>query len=116
MKISNLTFAGIVHVPALKNADLSARYETHAIGGGEWSIEVYGPNGEFLKEFVGSNGTRPGEEATDLWVEVSEWEQEVARPAHSYKNYTAPDGATGSISFFRREVERGRLHGCVIIF
>lgn len=115
MKIGNLTFAGIVHVSALKNADLSARYETHAIGGGEWSIEVYGKDGEFLKEFVGFNGTR-GEEATDLWAEVSQWEQEVAHPAYSYKKFVSPDGTAGSMSFFRSEISKGRLHGCVVVF
>lgn len=116
MKINGLKVAGIINVPALKNADLSARYETHALGGGEWSIEVYGRNDEFLKEFVGLNGTRPDEDATDLWAEVYEWEELVARPAYSYKEYVAPDGTTGSISYFRREIARGYLHGCVVSF
>lgn len=31
--------------------------KTYAIGGGEWSLEVLGEDGEFLFEFVGSNGT-----------------------------------------------------------
>lgn len=116
MKILGLTFAGIENVPALRNADLSARYETHAIGGGEWSIEVFDSNGGFLKEFVGSNGTRNGKKATDLWAEVSEWEEQEIRPAYSYKLFVSPDGTTGSISYFRREVEKGRLHGCVVSF
>ncbi len=47
---------------------------THAIGGGQWSIELHGllwlqeeerSVREFLAEFVGSNGTRD-EEASDL--------------------------------------------------
>ena len=28
--------------------------------------------------------------------------------------YFAPDGTRGTYSFFMREVERGRLHGCVV--
>ena len=38
--------------------------KTHAIGDGEWSLEVYSREDEFLFEFVGSNGTR--READDL--------------------------------------------------
>lgn len=45
--------------------------ETHAVGGGEWSIEVFFWNEEgqkeFVTEFVGSNGTRDNE-PTDLWA------------------------------------------------
>lgn len=44
--------------------------ETHAVGGGEWSLEVYFWNHdgdkEFVTEYVGSNGTRD-ESADDLW-------------------------------------------------
>ena len=43
--------------------------ETHAVGGGEWSIEVYGSESGFLFELVGSNGTRD-EEADDLHGEL----------------------------------------------
>ena len=28
--------------------------------------------------------------------------------------FRAPDGTRGSYSFFVREVERGRLHGCIV--
>ena len=28
--------------------------------------------------------------------------------------FRAPDGTMGSYGFFMREVERGRLHGCVV--
>ena len=28
--------------------------------------------------------------------------------------FKAPDGTTGTHSFFMREVEKGRLHGCLI--
>ncbi|MDV7400425.1 hypothetical protein RZS08_53920, partial [Arthrospira platensis SPKY1] len=34
--------------------------ESHAVGGGEWSLEVYA-DGKFLFELVGPNGTRDGE-------------------------------------------------------
>lgn len=46
---------------------------THAIGGGEWSIEVYDDEGNYIREFVGSNGTRDDEEADDLWSEYNAW-------------------------------------------
>ena len=46
--------------------------QTYAVGGGEWSIEVYDHDGGFIREFVGSNGTRE-EEADDLWREYSDW-------------------------------------------
>lgn len=36
-----------------------------AIGGGEWSLELYIDN-SYVCEWVGSNGTWPGEEADDL--------------------------------------------------
>jgi len=45
---------------------------THALGGGEWSIEVYGPHG-FLCEYVGENGTHGP--ADDLWGEfTADWD------------------------------------------
>ena len=46
---------------------------THAVGGGEWSIEVRDENGIYIREFVGSNGTRDDEEADDLWADFSSW-------------------------------------------
>ena len=52
---------------------LPARVETHSVGDGEWSLEVYDSNDNFIREFVGSNGTRYGEEASDLWEEYHEW-------------------------------------------
>jgi len=55
----------------MKNGDLVWETKTFAIGGGEWSIEVYDEEGSLLKEFVGSNGTR--EPADDLWAEYEEW-------------------------------------------
>lgn len=41
-----------------------SKTKTNAIGDGEWSLEVYGEQGNFLFELVGSNGTRS--EADDL--------------------------------------------------
>ena len=38
--------------------------KTHALGDGEWSLEVYSRDDEYLFEFVGSNGTRS--ESDDL--------------------------------------------------
>lgn len=55
----------------MKNYELVDHTETHAIGGGEWSIEVFDEDGYLLKEFVGSNGTR--EPADDLWSEYDQW-------------------------------------------
>lgn len=49
---------------------------THAVGGGEWTIEVR-HDGQFVKEFCGSNGTRNGEEPDDLWSEFDEWRRSL---------------------------------------
>lgn len=53
----------------------SGRYETttHAVGGGEWSIEVFGEDieGNVVGfELVGSNGTHYP--ADDLWSQLGE--------------------------------------------
>lgn len=54
---------------------------THALGGGEWSIEVTTASGQFLFELVGENGTNrdfcPDGEASDLWGELREIENEA---------------------------------------
>lgn len=55
----------------MKNGDLVWETKTFAIGGGEWSLEVYDEEGSLLKEFVGSNGTH--EPADDLWAAYEEW-------------------------------------------
>lgn len=47
--------------------------KTFALGGGEWSIEVYNLEGACVKEFCGLNGTQNGEEADDLWALYREW-------------------------------------------
>ena len=44
---------------------------THAVGGGEWSIEVHNSDGTVIEEFVGSNGTCSP--ADDLWSAYEEW-------------------------------------------
>lgn len=49
------------------------RTESHAVGGGEWSLEVYGESDgrkEYLFELVGSNGTHPDYPADDLHEEL----------------------------------------------
>lgn len=42
-----------------------------AIGGGEWALELYVDN-SYVCEWVGSNGTWPGEEAEDLQTLANE--------------------------------------------
>ena len=44
---------------------------THSVGGGEWTIEVYHENGDLIREFRGSNGTR--DEKSDLWADYDLW-------------------------------------------
>lgn len=115
MEIYGLNLTGLVSVPERKNWQNATEYKTFALGGGDWSIEVYSDD-ELLAEFVGSNGTREGEEGDDLWAEVEEWKERVARPAYSYKEYEAPDGKRGSYNYFVHEALKGRLHGCVVAF
>jgi hypothetical protein len=109
MKLKGLVPIG---VKVIKNGDLVERYITHALGGGEWSIEAHvddDPYSHCVKEWVGSNGTR--EPADDLWALVDEWAEQV----HSkYKVFKAPDGTQGSYSFFMREARMGHLHGCIL--
>lgn len=107
MKLQGLKFEGI---KVLKGADVAKDYKTHSIGDGLWSIEIFDRHGNFVKEFVGENGTR--DEPTDLWAQIDEWEKELFC---KFRNYSAPDGACGSYSHFLREVEKGRLHGLVVV-
>lgn len=125
MQIIGLKLTGKINVPALRKRDLVVSYQTYSIGDGEWSIEaktsndqsVWGPS---IEEWVGSNGTR--EEADDLWEQVRQWQNDpdgglmVIRPSYSYKEYVAPDGCSGPYSFFKKEIEKGRLHGLVACF
>lgn len=100
------------------NRDRIASTQTFALGGGEWSIEVYDEDGVCIKEFVGNNGTRnawnPDGIEDDLWAELDQWSNEVYR---TYRAVTAPDGVEAPVGFFYREALRyGRLHGCVAVF
>jgi hypothetical protein len=57
---------------------------THAVGGGEWSIEVKTVESGFLFELVGSNGTQDWSkdengypQSDDLWADLSAIEAEA---------------------------------------
>ena len=58
-------------VELLKEVGGEITTKSCAVGGGEWSIEVYDLNGNYLFELVGSNGTRNDEEPDNLWNELS---------------------------------------------
>lgn len=97
----------------IKNGDLVTSYKTYSLGDGLWSIEMMDENKRTVKEFVGRNGTRPGEESDDLYAEMDVWKNRIN---HSYFEYRAPDGSRGSYNYFKREIEKGRLHGLVVSF
>lgn len=97
----------------IKNSDLVLSYRTYSLGDGLWSIEMMDENKRTVREFVGRNGTRPGEEADDLYAEMEEWKNKVN---YSYTEYRAPDGSRGSYNYFKREIDKGRLHGLVVSF
>lgn len=56
-------------ISLLKKVGGEITTKSFAVGGGEWTIEVYDLEGEYLFELVGSNGTR--EPADNLWNELS---------------------------------------------
>jgi hypothetical protein len=126
MKIQGLIATQLIKVDEVRAIDLVVSYQTYSLGGGEWSIEaktsydqsIWGPS---IKEWVGSNGT-DGEDPTDLWAEVREWEKDpqgglaIIKPAYSYQEYEAPDGTKGSYQFFKKEINHGRLHGLLLCF
>lgn len=56
--------------------------ETHALGDGEWSIEVHSRESGVLFELIGLNGTGRGEEATDLWAKYNEMHSIAYAPIH----------------------------------
>lgn len=114
MKLRGFIAKRTIIVPTKYNYDLVAETKTFALGGGEWSIEVYDYQGHLLEEFVGLNGTRDDEEATDLWSEYDEWAAQVHEPEHEATRWTAPDGTEESPSFFYKEALRGRLHGLIL--
>lgn len=70
-------------------------------------------NKRTVKEFVGRNGTRHGEEADDLYAEMDAWRNKTS---YSYMEYKAPDGSRGSYNYFKREIDKGRLHSLVVSF
>jgi hypothetical protein len=94
----------------MKNGELAYRTETHAVGGGEWSIEVYREDGSFLKEFVGSNGTR--ESADDLWAQYEEWCEEEYTIETTFVEFHAK---RNSLSVSLRKINSAILSGIPII-
>jgi len=58
-------------IELLKKAGGEITTKSFAVGGGEWTIEVYDLNGNYLFELVGSNGTRNEETPDNLWGELS---------------------------------------------
>ena len=107
-KIMNMKILGLkkLEKKIIKNGDLVTSYKTYSLGDGLWSIEMMDENKRTVKEFVGRNGTRHGEEADDLYLKMEEWNME----------YKAPDGSRGSYNYFKREIDKGRLHGLVVSF
>lgn len=61
-------------IELLRNAT-NIQTSTHAIGGGEWSIEIHDGD-EFLFELVGSNGSR-NDEADDLWGQLQDLQEQA---------------------------------------
>lgn len=111
--------------------DMVNHTSTHAVGGGEWSIELHTGYDDWspcLAEFVGPNGTQTyigndgflhNEEAADLWEEVEEWKNDPKRGGaihHIIHWYTLPDGQELNFRAILREIERGRLHGLTLSF
>ena len=115
MKLQGLKKTG--KVVRVLNGDLAYSTQTFSLGSGEWSIEVYDSYGRFLKEFVGDNGVangwNPKGNFDDLWSWYHEWCKEVH---HSYTEWIAPDGTTGSYSFFMKQANKGHLHECLAVF
>lgn len=114
-KIMNMKILGLkkLEKKIIKNGDLVTSYKTYSLGDGLWSIEMMDENKRTVKEFVGRNGTRHGEEADDLYLKMEEWKNKIN---HSYMEYKAPDGSRGSYNYFKREIDKGRLHGLVVSF
>lgn len=108
MKIVGLEFVKTVTV---LNKDLVDNRQAYSIGDGQWSLEATDEDGNVLVEFWGLNGTRPGEEAEDLWALLEEWGEQTA---YKYKQFRAPDGDLGPLKHFWHEARRGRLHGCIV--
>lgn len=113
MKLLNVVET-VVTVPAVHNYELVSNYNVEAIGDGKWSIEAATKNGQIIKVWIGSNGThRP---ADDLWAQVEAWGAKIAQPENKVKIVVTPDGYRGTYKALRKEIFRGRLHGCVVSF
>lgn len=111
--------------------DMVKHTSTHALGDGQWSIELHTGYDDWspcIAEFVGNNGTRSfvngegfleNEEADDLWAEVSEWENDPKRGGaihHVTHWYTLPDGHEKNFKAIVRDVECGIFHGLTLQF
>lgn len=102
--------------------DMVKHTSTHALGDGQWSIELHTGYDDWspcIAEFVGNNGTRNGEEADDLWAEVSEWENDPKRGGsvhHVTHWYTLPDGCEKNFKAIVRDIECGIFHGLTLSF
>lgn len=99
-------------------AEMVKSSSIHSLGGGKWSIELHAGHSDWsecLVEFVGSNGQCFGEEADDLWAEVSKWEKdpEGGLAIHHWEAsvWRCPDGAELTLHQWFRAVDEGRLHG-----
>ena len=110
MRILGLKKIGVITVC---NGDYVANTKTFSLGDGEWSLEALDRNGHCLKEFVGNNGTKEGYEYDDLYSLYESWARMVH---HKYMVFSAPDGTQSSISWFRKEIKKGRLHGLIVSF
>lgn len=113
MRILNIV-EKVVTVPAVYNYQRVIRYNVDSIGDGKWSIEAVGKNGNIIKVWIGSNGTR--RPADDLWAKVYAWREKVAYPKRKEKLVVTPDGYTTTYKALEMEILRGKLHGCLISF
>lgn len=63
------------------NKDAVVSWQSYSVGDGQWSLEGKTSYGfsewdQSCVEFVGSNGTRDGEEPDDLWARIGPWEKD----------------------------------------
>lgn len=112
VEIVNLKFDG---VRTVRLREGKVRTETHSLGGGEWSIELY-IDDQFYKEWIGLNGTRPDEEKSDLWSEFDQWwEHHKNDILYKQSIFVAPDGYKMSARQWKRQIEKyGIPEGCYI--
>ena len=113
----------VTEAKPVTNIELVKSSTIHSLGGGQWSIELhagYDDWSECLAEFVGSNGQCFGEEASDLWAEVREWEKdpEGGLAIHHWEAsvWRCPDGCEMTLKQWLRAVDEGRLHGVQLSF